>query len=588
MSYRITSRVVLLIGTLTLGTIVPVVAAEPRDVSALVAKLGQGTPDDIKKAIDGLTDLGASAKDAAPALVKLLDHKDAGIRGSAARALGSLQAGDAAVVKALAAKLEDSDALVRAYSAHALGTFGAASESAAPALVKKLTDEDPAVRRQALKALRAIPHNKQESIDAAVKMLEKGTPQEVANILHSITESGPAAVPTLIKLLNRADTRHWACLVLSELGEDGAEAVPALAAVLNGNVDASGARETLLALAAIGPKAEPAVSAIAKQLSSNDNMVRPAAAYALGRIGPAANAAIPALHARLNDRDEFAQGAAHWALMKIEPTNQPLKRAGRDALVRLTGNTQPHVRRVALVALAEDFASEPAVAEAFVNLLSDENDAVRVAAEQGMFKSEAAALPALNQALRDPKRRAAALRAFRALGPHLKGALPGLIESLDTDSAEQLCEGLVGLAALGPDAASAVPQVIDVLKQAKTPEVERHAIFTLGRIGSAAAAAKPLLNERLASKDTVVPFAAAWALVRIGPVADLDAAKLLKTLTPALEGHNDLLKTTTLDALKLLGSRAKETAPAVKKLTSDPASHVQEAAVETLKAIEGK
>jgi HEAT repeat protein len=106
--------------------------------------------------VSALGDIGPSAKQAVPLLLRCLDDTDRHVCAAAARALGSIHAESALVVPALAKCLGNHDHRIRSSTARALGQFGADAKSAVPALVKLLTDTDPMVKDAAMTSLKTI------------------------------------------------------------------------------------------------------------------------------------------------------------------------------------------------------------------------------------------------------------------------------------------------------------------------------------------------------------------------------------------------------------------------------------------------
>ncbi len=129
-----------------------------------------------------------------------------------------------------------------------------------------------------------------------------------------------------------------------------------------------------------------------------------------------------------------------------------------------------------------------------------------------------------------------------------------LIASLKAaDNASQI-EALVALQAKGPDAAEAVPALIDILKSASA-DVRAHGAEALGAIGSAA---KPAAEElaRLAGKDAdpMVRREAIEALASIRPGPKV----MLPILAQLLEDPDPAVRARVLGAIADRGAAAKE------------------------------
>ncbi len=535
------------------------------DVAALNERLAKSDATELLKTLGEVTELGSVAKATVPALGKLLSHADKAVRGHAAKALGAIGPASAPALAALTKGLSDPDATVRAYAAFAIGQLGEEAKSAAPALARALVDADQLVRRQALKAVRAIRPDPGVMTPALTAMLKDAPPQETARVLDCLAEYGVDAVPAMIRWLKSPETTYWACLVLSEIGPEAKDAVPALVDVLKQS-DVNVRREAMMTLGSIRVATPQVINALTQQLTDRDSLIRGPAAYSLGILGPDANAAIPALHKVLEDKDNVVRTAAIWSLAHIEPKNEPVQKQARTALLALVGHERPLVRKTVAHVLAADYANDPQVAAALVNMLLDSDEAVRIEAEQGVLRSGAAALPALDAALKNDQLRPIVVRLLAPLGPQLQNLLPKFVASLQDTSPETRTSALVGIAAIGPAAKTSVADVMRLLESDKVAEVRRHAAFCLGRIGPGATSALPALKAQLSSTDPILSAASAWAIVHMDDPAKVDVAPLIAAVTPALKQPDAFLNGVALRTLELLGPRAAAAAPLLKTL----------------------
>lgn len=139
---------------------------------------------------------------ATPALVVALSDEDAGVRASAARALGLMRAQDAA--KELGRLLaEDPDSQVRQSAAVALGFLG--DPASAEGLAKALKDKDPGTRFSACQALSSV--RSPLAVPALIEALNADpSPSFRKAAAHALGEAGdPAAAPALRPLLKDKD-----------------------------------------------------------------------------------------------------------------------------------------------------------------------------------------------------------------------------------------------------------------------------------------------------------------------------------------------------------------------------------------------
>lgn len=129
---------------------------EGKSVAELERMLRQGDSAQQAAAAFGLSQRGADARSAAPALIEALGHRDPLVRQNAALALGAIGPDASESVPALIKALGDSEWTVRRQAATALGQIGPAAKSAAPELRKRERDEHSLVRRAAAEAIGRI------------------------------------------------------------------------------------------------------------------------------------------------------------------------------------------------------------------------------------------------------------------------------------------------------------------------------------------------------------------------------------------------------------------------------------------------
>jgi HEAT repeat protein len=123
-------------------------------VPSLVQSLAAGGPNS-DRIIDTLAKIGPGAKDAIPALVSSLKHKNWKIRYAAATALGDIGPAASDAVAPLTIALGDK-AIVREVAATALGKIGRGAQAAIPSLRRLLNDKDYAVKNAASHAISLI------------------------------------------------------------------------------------------------------------------------------------------------------------------------------------------------------------------------------------------------------------------------------------------------------------------------------------------------------------------------------------------------------------------------------------------------
>ncbi|MEO6741037.1 MAG: HEAT repeat domain-containing protein [Chthoniobacteraceae bacterium] len=165
---------------------------------------------------------------------------------------------------------------------------------------------------------------------------------------------------------------------------------------------------------------------------------------------------------------------------------------------------------------------------------------------------------------RDTRREAG--HQLEKLGPAAKPALPALIAAIGDSDKQVWANALAAIAAIGPDAAEAIPQLVDSFDSRKGSDSRQRdksqklmrAAHALARIGDVA---RPALLEALKADDTGLRLGAAKALGGMGAPARDAIPALIENL-----GHGDEeLRNEVIDTLGLVGADA--VAPLTKSLS---------------------
>jgi HEAT repeat protein len=201
---------------------------------------------------------------------------------------------------ALIRMLDDREASVRAAAAKSLARMHPEATEAFPRLIELLEDPDIICRRHAAHA---------------VWQLGKKKPREVVTIFRQAL-SDP-------DYLTRVAAAGW----LGEMETDAADALPDLAEHALGETNL---HVRLAATMALGRLGLPAIPVLTKLLRDWDRDIRSTAAHGLGRIGPAAKESVQDIQPLLNDRDAYVRKAATDALHRIDPERFPAPRAERE------------------------------------------------------------------------------------------------------------------------------------------------------------------------------------------------------------------------------------------------------------------
>jgi HEAT repeat protein len=158
-------------------------------------------------------------------------------------------------------------------------------------------------------------------------------------------------------------------------------------------------------------------------------------------------------------------------------------------------------------------------------------------------------------------------------------AVPALLDLLKREPRPEVSRAL---SVYRKAAKSAVPELMIILSNQKLDSESRwNAARTLGKIGSEAVEAIPLLVDCLRDEATTVREHSAEALGDMGPAAGGAAGDLAKVLNDT----NTRVRRDAVRSLGQIGPSANSVADDVEKLLADPDQSVREAALVTLKVI---
>jgi HEAT repeat protein len=476
-------------------------------------------------------------------------------------------------------QLKDGETLERQDAAKEIGRLGPRAEEAIPALTAALRG-----RRVALPAARALARVGPKGVDALVEALTDSHAFKQA-AADALAEQGRDVVPALVRALRSDDVkrRAEAIDVLAQIGPDAAEAVPALADVL--------AEPTVSFWITPGKpqnsdltdgELHPWVPARWEWWDDNDpENVHFRAAYALECIG---TAAVPAVVAALGDRQPPRPRAVRGAVASLGP-----------ALVRfLERKNNRHV-------IVDSFALAATLPEALEAALQSPSRVGRRCVCRRVAHGDlhpGAAVPALVRLLKDddPQLRAAAAEALAAVGPDAVDAVPDLIEALHDPYGRSTFFGRAGgsppvsgvrpaavaaLRAIGPKGKEALAEKgVVILKQALEKEDHDswgHTSMSLGMIGPEAREAAPaIVDGYLAAKGDGCEVRRALRLL------GADAAPALKKMLETSEYAGD-----ALEAVAAGGPDFKGLLPEVKKALHSEDSAVRASALAALTGIDG-
>lgn len=353
-------------------------------VPALTERLKDRRPEVRREAILALAAIGKAAAPAVSQLVEALDHPVDRI--PATYALGAIGQAPPSAQIAIEKNAESDDALLADVSLLTLAQFRPDDKDlmrkAVEKLVQDLKSDEARIRGAAAQALVELDPDPEIARPIFAKAMDTAGPESLDAMMDALAGLGGKAIPRLIKALEIEQTRARAAAILERMGPAAKEAVPALTAALGDN-NPETRSEVLLALGAIGPEAAPAAPAIAELLTDATMKVRYAACYALGQIGLAAAKSAPQLACCLGDGDEFLCMASAWALAKIDSQSPETAAKVAPVLIKALDTPDAMTRLHAAEALGQLGAPARAAVGKLEQLAKDDpNDDVReVAAE---------------------------------------------------------------------------------------------------------------------------------------------------------------------------------------------------------------
>lgn len=588
----------------------PVAAAAPPALDELLAKLSASTESPARVlVIDEIAKLGQRAMPALDQLVKAFGDDDSRVRWHAARAVGLIGEDARSALPALVAMLDDADPIAVTQAAAAIGSIqeddgretlpdadAAAYAATIDPLMKTALHPDGRARRSAMRAMRHVARrsgkSREKIVDLFADQLADADPSVVLPALHTLADLEDEAVPFLLESLQGPKSRYWATLALAEIGPKAAAATEPLAELAKSG-ETEERLQAILALAAIGEQARAAVPVLVAVIDSDDDTLRHAAAFALGNIRAAA--ADDSLRRAVAGADPFLASVASWALAHTHPDDAAL---AADAVARLRKDLDGGNRfaRAGAASALSDLAPgltsgmRGEVAAELADALGDDDPKTGVAAGAALVRLGEEAVAALRPKLGDAALRRAAMDVLAAIGPAAKPALDDIIAALADTEAEYRSEAALAIAAIGTDAAAAVPALRrNLADEAAAPAVRYAAAFALGRIGPAAVEAEPLLRSLASAEDETMATVAVWAALKVKPEDKSLFEVAVPRLRRALRGDREMARLEAAAALGDIGAAAEAALPILELVSEEDDSRaVRAAAAQAVAKIRGR
>ncbi len=354
--------------------------------------------------------------------------------------------------------------------------------------------------------------------------------------------------------------------------------------------DADSKSKAIDELAALGSEATPAVSALAAALADDNAGVRWRAARALAEIGPGAASALPTLVATLKDQEPLVRANAVRALGEIGEASKPVV----PAIAPLLADADAAVRRATVMAFREIKPDRSVSLPLIANVLESADPSTRTLILSSLAEQGEYAVPALKEALQNPKAQYWACLVVGEIGPAAKDTVPQLLEVVKSPEVEVRHEALMALAAIGDTSAETLNAANAALADPET-SVKYAAAFVLGKAGAASRQATPRLIELARSPDPFLRTIAAWSIGKANRDDATTFPKAVALLLTALKDQDKDVRMAAVEALEDLEPDAslvlpafmeafKDKDPVILSNIADALVQIGEPAVEPLRA----
>jgi HEAT repeat protein len=300
---------------------------------------------------------------------------------------------------------------------------------------------------------------------------------------------------------------------------------------------------------------------------------------AIAILTPCPDEAFPALLAVVEDDPRFRWNAVQTlAGLPVLPQVQK----------QLKDHPKPHVRAAMAQAIGRQYSNGRGAAPALTAALKDPAFEVRFAAAEALVwvddregEVAAAGVPVLCEALASDQEhtRLQAGRLLTRIGPGARAALPLLKDLLADKAATTRVEAALTMVAIDPkQSRAAVPALIEGLGGKEYASARRTAA-ALAAIGPPAKAAVPELVKLFDHKDPMTRLNAAEAAARIDPAQTDRAVGVILAVLKDPKNKADMLRESGAEALRRIGPGAKAAVPALLEMLQDDGPFHAEVAV---------
>jgi len=321
--------------------------------------------------------------------------------------------------------------------------------------------------------------------------------------------------------------------------------------------------------------AETSVSELIAALGKGQESTRIEAIDTLGSMGEKAADAVAALEGLLTDRSPAVRAHAAESLGEI---GSPAKSAVPALIERVT-DPDKAVRREAMDAVRAIRPGPEVVLPLLVKQLEAADPAIRMSVLSAFAEQGKAAVPKLITVLGNKEAAYWACLVLAEIGPDAAPAVPALIETLKDDRADVRREAILALAEIGPAAAPAVPALAESL------DCEINAVpatYALARIGKVPDQVEAKIKKNARSSDKILSAASLWALAKMEPGDEKLVRKTVRRLAELLKDENERYRTAAAEALVDLDPDPNLSRPILKKVMEGASPEVLDAVMDVM------
>ena len=321
--------------------------------------------------------------------------------------------------------------------------------------------------------------------------------------------------------------------------------------------------------------AQPSVSDLISALGSGQESSRIEAIDTLGSMGEKAADAVAALEGLLKDKSSAVRGHAAESLGEI---GSPA-RSAVPALIKLITDPEKAVRREAMDAVRAIRPGPDVVLPLLVKQLEAADPAIRMSVLSAFAEQGQAAVPNLINALKNKEAAYWACLVLGEIGPDAAAAVPALIETLKDDRPGVRREAILALAEIGEAAAPAVPALTESL------DCEINCVpatFALGRIGEVPSEVEAKIKKNAQSSDKILSTVSLWALAKMHPDDEQLVRKTVRRLAGFLKAEDVNHRRAAAEALVDLDPDPKIARPILKKAMEDASPEVLDAVMDVM------